>query len=92
MKYLILCFVVIFIGTGCTNQDRLVRELNTKYTGMKPVLLSEPDSDYATIINPQLIVRTITVGGKGVDISGFTFEAVQTAIDTVHKESGIPYS
>ncbi len=87
MKYHALCFIVIFILAGCSDQERPARGINTEYTDMKQVLLSEPDSSYASVVKPELPARTITVGGKGSDIAGFTAKAIQTAIDALYKES-----
>jgi Right handed beta helix region len=46
------------------------------------------DSSWVSVVFPSLPERTITVGGPGSDIRGFTSEAIQTAVDALHGEGG----
>jgi len=46
------------------------------------------DSSFISVVHPIIPATTITVGGRGADITGCTSEAIQTAVDALHKLGG----
>ena len=52
------------------------------------VLSGENTGDQYYIVHPNLLSRTITVGGPQADIGAFTSEAIQLAVDALAVHSG----
>lgn len=49
----------------------------------------EPEKVAVALVAPKMAEQTITVGGPNAQISGFTNQAIQFAIDAVAKTGGI---
>ena len=90
MKAIQFLFMIIFLvscqenkhASGIANNGS--ESLKTNEIQNVPVNANmEPTS----VVSPIIPERTITVGGSGAEIQGFTSEAIQTAIEAMHSTS-----
>jgi len=88
MKSWILLFLAI-TASGCLNHKQPVAGYeNPSNEYLQTSKVSANDSFSISIVKPYIPGRTITVGGSGADITGFTSEAIQTAVDALRNEGG----
>ena len=91
MKTILLLFLSIFF-TSCIQQNKNASlKVNTQAESSKtsdiqyvPIAVN---METISVVTPQVPEKTITVGGSGAQVQGFTSDAIQTAIDAVHNTS-----
>ncbi len=81
---------LLIIFTACVQENKPASgKINTGSESTKTSDFKEPvilrDTQAVSVVNPVIPERKITVGGLNADIKGYTSEAIQTAIDALHK-------
>ena len=91
MKTILLLLLSIFF-TSCTQENKNasvkagMQSESSKTSDIQNVPI-KVNMETISVVSPQVPERTITVGGSGAQVQGFTSEAIQTAIDAVHNTS-----
>ncbi len=93
MKTITTHVLVLTLLAGCISQNP--SENISQNNGTFEIKLDRTDltaagydSSFISVVHPQIPVQAISVGGAAADISGFTSEAIQSAIDALHKKGG----
>jgi hypothetical protein len=84
MKKLSSFLILIIMLTGCNNETR--NPAGNAATGDIRETIISPDSATTSVVLPLHSEKQITVGGSDAEISGFSSEAIQTAINALQKE------
>ncbi len=92
MKAIKTLFSLMIIMTGCISHNgKIAGKISTVSVSQKnndpQEIAIVNDSQAVSVVNPVIPERTITVGGVNSDINGYTSEAIQIAIDALHKSS-----
>jgi hypothetical protein len=94
MKTFYLIISLIAITISCNNKNSKSAISNGSNDEMiavnKDSILNIPveQANPVSIVQPQNPGLTITVGGDKADITGFTSQAIQTAVDAIHSQGG----
>jgi hypothetical protein len=92
MRTIFPLLALVLMITNCKNNNSSIGNQNLKSVNEQVVSLqassSKADTSTISIVKPYLPEKTMTVGGTNADIKGFNSEAIQTAIDVLHKSGG----
>ena len=94
MKTVYLLFLLVVITFGCNNRNRIPAFNNRLEEDIRAIKKDSVlhtaaiKSDFISVVRPQNLGRTITVGGDKADIRGYTSQAIQTAIDALNAQGG----
>ena len=87
MKVLYLLLGVVFLS-ACSNPEQPAsRSANRDAATIRSAEILSGDSGCLFVVKPLLPARTITVGGRGADMAGFSSDVIQMAADAL-KETG----
>ncbi len=94
MKTVYLLISLMVITISCNNSNS--KPVNSNRVENSPDAInkdsvlpaSAEQNRFVSVVRPQITERIITVGGDKADISGFTSQAIQTAIDAIHDLNG----
>lgn len=94
MKTIYLFLLSLVITIGCNNRNSIPAFNNRLEDDISAVKkdsvlnAATKQRDFISVVRPQNLERTITVGGDKADIRGYTSQAIQTAIDALHNLGG----
>lgn len=90
MKAIQFLFMIIFLAS-CQENKHASGIANTGSESLKTNEIQNVpvnnNIEPTSVVSPIIPERTITVGGSGAEIQGFTSEAIQTAIEAIHSTS-----
>lgn len=82
MKSITTLLFILLAAAGCNQGYRTTSDNNS--LPRESAVTSLNDSGTISVVNPLWQEMKITVGGSSSQITGFTSEAIQTAIDAIH--------
>jgi hypothetical protein len=83
---ILLIFFASCLRENKSSSGKFNNEVSSKSGDIKDVQIST-NMEATSVVTPVMPERTITVGGSGAQIQGFTSEAIQTAIEALHATS-----
>jgi hypothetical protein len=92
MKTITTLVTVMFLAASCTSRNNVENAVQNNVTSEKMEGIKNSgagsDTSFISVVHPLINRETITVGGRGADITDCTSAGIQTAIDVLHKRGG----